>query len=461
MLPLFHALLSQLKSAARFFYTALDAGFNTEKGAFYAFLGSLEMPSIHAQLTHAVDPVLLKEKNPDVSQSEIRHAGLRTVEEALREITEEHRTVMYYNARTLFCLKELSVFTFDRILMAFVNDASKNCQTCSVSIIKEMLITLNNILYSLKTIPSMTLLESLFIFLLQERSGEPDFDINKEIRKLLIKAEDALRVIRDFNKQVPLTKIIRCSNRNSPVQLREISGGEDWYSVYRDHWKRLVEDNIAAHFFNRREKELFVSFGKFLNGAEFKVLNNVESETNRDGFPIKGVLGLSFLLNFYSVVFLPNLNDILKTIMIDGEFSRKENRKEFNESYNDLIKLDDIIHKLETEIGSSGDYGQRYIQAKQELCALTIKHRKVQIILDEASAEALKIIEDARRSIVSITYLLEGIVGMDTFGQYFPLTNITKLSEKNVGFISGVNEAIEKFRKTFDLMNEIDNLDMG
>jgi hypothetical protein len=460
LLPPFHSMLNLLKTAARFFYTALDAGFNTDKGAFYAFLGSLEMPEIHARLIKAVDPVQAGDKNPDATQSELRQAGLRGVEDALRDITEEHRATMYYNARTLFCLKELSVFPFDRILMSFANDSSKNAQTCSVNIIKEMLINLNNILFSFKTIPPMTLLESLFVFVLQEKAAGPGFDMHREIQALVIKAEAALRVIRDFNRQVPLNKIILCSSRNNPVQVREISGGEDWYSVYRDHWKRQAEENIAFYFHNRREKALFVSFKTFLNGAEFQHLDNAESETNPDGFPLNGVLSFSFLLSFYTGVFMPSLNNTLKIIMIDGEFSKKENRIEYNEAYNNLIKMDDMIHKLDFDIGPSGDYGKRYTQARQEICALPIKRKKVQIVLDEVYTEAGKILEDARRSLKSLAYIMEGVAGTGLYDDYSQLSNMAKLTDKNEGLLNSIKDTSEKLTKALDMLNEIDNLDI-
>jgi hypothetical protein len=50
---------------------------------------------------------------------------------------------------------------------------------------------------------------------------------------------------------------------------------------------------------------------------------------------------------------------------------------------------------------------------------------------------------------------------MDTYGEYFALRNMAKISEKNPGFSSGVSVVIEKFKKTLELMNEIDSLDMA
>jgi hypothetical protein len=460
LLPVFYSQMERLKSASRFFYTALDAGFNRDKGAFYAFLGSLEMAPVHAQLTETINPLALEEKIPHASLSDMRQIGLRVVEDALRGITEEYRIAMYFDARVLFCLKELSVFPFDRIMMSFTHDASKNGSTCSINVIKEMLISLSNILFSFKEIPPMALLESLFIFLLQEKASEQGFEMNREIHMLMTKAEDALAVIRNFNRLVPLSKIIRCGSRNNPIRPREISGGEDWYSVYRDYWKRQAEDKIIRHFRDRRERELLVSLGDFLNVANFTVLGNTESEANPDGFPLKGALSLSFLLSFHSAVFMPELNATLKSILIDGEFSKKENRLEYNESYNGLISMDDMIKKLQSQIAPSGDYGNRYAQAKHEVCSLVIKHRKIQIILDEASSEAVAIIEDARRSVSSMIHILGGIIGMEGGGKYSPLSNLAKLSGKSGEFIKSINEAAQKFQKTLEILDEVDSLDI-
>ena len=461
LLPALYMQLTNLKNASRFFYTALDAGFNKDKGAFYAFLGSLEMPDIHTQLQAAANPALLEQKNPEVPEVELRSIAQRYMDDALKGITDEHRGVMYYDTRSLLCLKELSSFLFDRLLVSFVYNAALKGYTCTAIAIKEMLLSLNNILFSLRIIPPMPLLESLFVFLLSQREGEPGFDINKEIHTLLVRAEEALSVIREFNKRVPLTRIIRCLERHGSWQPKEIPGGEDWFLIYREYWKRQIDDRYAYYIQDRHKRSLLDSFHYFLKGTNLKLLDSAVSNSNPDGFPLKRAFSLSFLLTFYTAVFIPDINKTLKSIMIDGDFVSRENRIEFNESYNGLISMEDMIHKLDKDISPVGDYGKRYLQAKQDMSSLQVKRRKIQIITDEASAEALSLLEEVRRSCRSMINILVGVLNNDTMGKYHPLSNFIELAEKDRNLTNNINDVILKFQKTLEILFEIDEQEMG
>jgi hypothetical protein len=461
LLPSFFAQLEYLKNSARFFYTALDTSVNRDQGAFYAFLGSLEMGPVHERLRTETDPNIIGEHNPGASETEIRQMAFRSMEEAMAEITEDLRGAMYFDARSLHCLKELASFLFDRIMMAFAFDSSVNGQACSAAVVKDLLTDLNNILFSLKVIPPMPLLESLFIFLLQEQSADPGFDINKEIRVLLLRADEALSVIRAFNRQVPLTAILRCATRNMALAPREISGGEDWFMIYREYWKRRIETMFADYMRNRRHRELLDSFRYFLKGTNLKILGNTLSDANPDGMSIKGTFALSFLLTFYSVVFMADINKVLRPILIDGEFYKKENRTEFTERYNDLIKLEDDIKKFEQAISPSGDLGKRYIQARQDMSSLPVKRRKIQLVIEEASDEVVKILERARTASRSMINILNGILGKDAKGKYDTLANMSKLAGKGSRFAVSIGETIQQFQKVLQLLDDIEVMEAG
>jgi hypothetical protein len=461
LLPEFYKMITDLKEGARFFFTALDAGFNRDKGSFYAFLGSLEMEDVHRRLQNDTDPNIIAEKSPDASEAELRQTAFQVMEDAFAGITEAQRNTMYHNTRSLYCLKELSSFLFDRIIMAFGFEPAASGQVCSINVVREMLNSLNNILFSLRVPPPLTLLESLFIFLLQEKAREPDFDINREMRKLLIRAENSLVTIRTFNAQVPLTLMLRCTNRDMTLSPQEISGGEDWFLVYREYWKRHIEMLFAEYMRFRRHRDLLNSFRYFLKGANLKVLGNVVSDANPEGLPIPEAMSLSFLLTFYSAVYMNDINKILRPILIDGEFYKRENRTEFTESYNELIKLEDEIKKFEMNISPSGDYGRRYIQARQDMSSLPVKRRKIQLVLQDASGEAKRIIERTRAAVRAMINVLNGILKKDFEGKYDGLGNMSQFSGRGPAFINGITESIQKFQKTLQLLDDIDVMESG
>jgi hypothetical protein len=457
LLAEFCRLLTDLKEGARFFFTALDASVNRDKGGFYAFLGSLEMGEVHKRLLAETDPVAIAEKFPEASEADLRQTAFKAMEDAFAGITQNQRDTMYHNTRSLYCLKELSSFLFDRVIMAFGFGTSG--QTCSASVVKDLLTTLNNILFSLKEPPPLTLLESLFIFLVQEKAAEVDFDAGREMRRLLTKAENALVTIRNFNKQVPLTCILRCAGRDLGLSPQQIGGGEDWFLVYREYWKRQIEGKFAEYMRGRKHRDLLNSFRYFLKGTNLKILDNVVSDSNPDGLPIPEAFSLSFLLTFYSAVFLNDINKILRPILIDGEFFKRENRTEFTEAYNDLIKLEDDIRKFERNISPSGDYGKRYTLARQDISSLPVKRRKIQIVLEDASRDAGGIIERGRGAMRTMINILNGIMGKDSGGKYDTLGNLARLSGKTPVFTDGMADSVQKFQQTLQLLDDIEAME--
>jgi hypothetical protein len=456
----FYRLLSDLRDGARFFFTALDASVNRDKGEFYAFLGSLEMPEVHRHLVRDTNPESIAEKSPDVGESEMRQTAFKAMEDAIAEISEQQRNTMYFAARSLNCLKELSSFLFDRVLMAFGFEPSAGGQVCSANVVREQLITLNNFLYSLREPPPLTLLESLFVFVLQERVAEQGLDVNREMRNLLSKAEASLSAVRNFNRQVPLTLILRCAGRDMSLASRAISGGEEWFAVYREYWKRHIEALFAEFMRNRNHRDLIRSFGYFFKGTNLKVLSNTVSESNPNGIPITEAFALSFLLTFYSAVFMGDINKYLRPILLDGEFIKRENRTEFTESYNDLIKLEDDIRRFEANISLAGDLGKRYSQARGEMSSLPVKRRKIQMVLEEASTEGKEIIDRSRDAIKALIKITNGILKGD--GRYDSLSNIDKLAGKGqpqINFLNGLSDTVKSFQKTLDLMDDIDAME--
>ncbi|MCL2069702.1 MAG: DUF5312 domain-containing protein [Treponema sp.] len=461
LLPAFYRQAENLKEAARFFYSTLDLSVNRDKASFFAFLGSLEMPDVHRYIQINADPAVIVGKNPNIQDLELRQQALKGLEDALALVTDDNRNAMYLNVRSLNCLKELSSFLYDRLIMVFSQSNNAGGKTCPASVVKELLLSLNNILLSLKVVPQMTLLQSLFIFTLQEKSDEPGFDVNKEIHSLLAKAEEALSVIREFNKRVPLTWIIRCSMRDMSYAPREVSGGEDWLAVYREHWKRRIESFSNEFLKDRRRREMLDSFGNLFKGKELKTLENAQSDSNPDGMPIKGALALSFLSTFYSAVFVPEMNKPLQVLLIDGEFKKKEARVEYTESYNNIIKLDDEIKNLDRQISPGGFFGKNYNQARMEMSSLQLKRRKMQLVLEEIQEDIQKILAQAKEASWSMINILNAITGRQEGDKQDYLKNYAKLTAKDNRLSFVLGRAIEYFQTVIKTLDDIREMESG
>jgi hypothetical protein len=459
LLPRFYEAICRLRDHSRFFYSALDMGFSRDKGAFYGFLGSLEMENIHARLLAETDPAVMAEKNPELSETALRQIAQKNFEDILLNISEEQRRSMYANARSLVCLRQLSSFLYDRLILTFNKDPHFGGMVCNASNIRAALINLNNILFSLKECPSMSLLESFFIFILQEQKDALTFDVHTEIQRFLARAETSIAAIRDFNRKIPLARIARLAAGNVSLTATPVSGGEDWFLLYKDFWKRYIDERFFVYCGKRRRQELRKTLAEFFQGLPLKSLENAVSEENPDGIPVFRAESLCFLLTFHSGIFMPILNPFLRILLIDGEFRKKDSKLEYTESYNNLINLDDMIKNFDADLFYKGNWGKRYALARDEVSALGARRRKLRIIQEEIDEQARAIIDRSAFAINTIIRILNGITGKGIENDYSMLFNLPRLNQKSPEFAEGLKKTERKLRETAKMLEDIGSLE--
>jgi hypothetical protein len=454
-----HEELLSLKESSRFFYEALDGSMVRDKGAFFAFLASLEFDVLHRRLQTETDPHTYAAGNSLATEAEIRQAAHKALESILASLDESQRAAMYRNVRSLLCLKELASFLFDRTLSAFSGVGDR--MSCPAYLLTDQLMLLNDILYSLEFPPSLSLLESLFVFDLQDRLGSEDFQLVEETRKLVSRAEEALSRIRQFNQRVPLTAVIRCTSRNLAYLPSHVPGGEDWFAVYREYWRKRIDEKFALFVRDRRKVQLEQSLGSFFASKPLPHPDYFQPAPG-EGPGIRNAFVLIFFAAFYRYVFAEEINKALKVVLLEGEFYKKENRVEFTDSYNELLKLGDAIQALDKKLSPTGDLGMRYDAARKEIIALPLKRRKLASIQQEADSEALGIAERATRALRTLSSVMGGILDVEGGGRYDTLSNIGNLSGRGTGtFISSLRNALQKIEKTLQMLGEIESLEPG
>jgi hypothetical protein len=457
LLTAFRDYLEKLKDAARFFHTALDAGFNRDRKSFYGFLGSLEMAALHLRIQDETMPDALENQFPGSSGAELHKKAVQVMENMLGSISEENRAVMYSDSRTLFCLKELAAFPFDRILRQFDPDLATGRMCCPVNAVRDQLAALSNILFSMKLIPPMPLLGSMFVFLLktQQRGEEPNNDA--ELEQLMGRAAECLETIRTFNRVIPLTLILRCSMRNMQANPREISGGEDWLSLYREYWKRTIDETFSGHAKGHREQKLREIFGILLHGLTFKPMDDAASAENPNGFPFKGAWALAFLGAFYSAVFIPEMNEALNLLFVEGSFVLKEDAVNFTESYTAFYNLELNIRKFKNDISAIGNFGRRFQQINLELNSQpAVKRHRLEAVSNEASGVALGIVRAIHQASRLMAVLLKKVTTADTTGRYVALGNMAALTAKYPDFLPALTGMPEQFTMLAQALEDVD-----
>jgi hypothetical protein len=450
--------LKKLKEAARFFYSIFDSAISRNLGSFFVFLGSFEMQELHTKLSEKTFPANFAADNPGFSDTKLRQMAVNYIENEINNISESDRNTMYDNAHTLVCLKQLASYLFDRFIISFNQSQADSELDCPAMPVNGQLMSLNNILFSIKKTPSITLLSTMFMFLLPEREDDYDYDMEKELQKFTSRSEKAIDMIRTFNHRVPITNILRCVTHNTNYMPVELTGGEDWFILFRNSWVENVTHQFTEYIKERLRFKIQEIYNILFDDITVEPLENLEGIDSVLEIPIDNIQNLYYLLTFHKTIFMPAINVFIRPILIDGDFIKRENKLEFTEAYNVLIKLDDTIKTLMNRLMLNGDLGKRWKQINMDIQSVTVRRRKTAAILEEINHTADTIILDSQKALVSLKNILDGIINPLKNNSYDSLTNFQKISGKGSSFKEGLEKGIIKLEQMIALLKKLAEL---
>jgi hypothetical protein len=459
--------LRGLRDAARFFYDALDRSVEKDRPAFYAFLGSIELPKTHERIMSETEPASIAasmiELRGTVEDSVVRNAALAAFDEIFSELSDKGRRSMYQDLRSVLFLKRLSGFLFDRLIGVFKEGASPGSGLSATFVeVHDLLLDLGNILFSMFEAPSAELMEAIFMFAEREELGTQGEDAVSVLSEDFARAESALGRIRSFNAAVPLGDLLRLVSGNPAYVPRELPGGEDWLAIYKAFWRERIEKELDGWRAEHRKKELMEEISSFVGELGPTSLENISREESDTAPPLRFDMALLFLDAFYRGPFLRDFNRTLKMVLVDGEFYRKDNRVEFTDAYDNLMRLPELLSSFDARLGPEGDMGISWNSAMKELGPVALKRRKAQSITRLAEEEAERIIRREGATLRTLVNIIHGFLKGEAGGRYDSLANISFIDGKsNKEFLRSLDRAKDRCEKALSMLTELSGLDLS
>lgn len=454
LLDPFREELVALRAASRYFYELLDRTLEKSRGPFFAFLASLQFERVHEELSTDADPYVFSERNALAGDTDVRLAVNAAFESALSHIDEDSRRHMLRDVRNLHALKKLSGFLFDRLIAGFQPSLSGR-KELSLYSVSEQLDELAAILASLDP-PSAKLMEAILAFSLGEDLANRNFDLEDAVKKEMSGADKALNAIRAFNARVPMGGLVKMAFDDPNRQLGHMAGGEDWFALYKSYWKERIDKRYQRWSAERRVAQLESEVRLMIGTNPPAALEYVSQSGAESVPPVRFAHALKFLESFYQRVFLSDINKILKVILLEGEFYKRDNRVDFTDSYNSILQTADALKNFDRRIGPDGELGSAYYHARNELIPLQIKKRKVDSAVQAADTEAEAIIRKANDAMGRMQLIIKGILAGEARGRYDSLSNLSRIDGKaNKDFQKSLEAAKDKFEKAVYLLGEL------
>lgn len=449
----------KLKRSAYAIKAMYEGSIGADRGSFYGLLGSLEMPEVHRALVERTDPGIVFESNPLLEDAEVRRIVLAALDEILSGTDDDARNRIYFDVRAMHFLNRIAEFPFERLL-AFFEKRKDGSRACPAGVVADRLAELANVLYSMAEAPPPVLLEAIILYCKRNELDGEDASVESRVREELQKLDASLVAIRDFNARVPLHDIVRVVRSDPGWGASELPGGEDWFSAYRQFWKDRVDSKVAAFKATREAARLARQIAEYVGGRDRWVFL-----AGTDGKRIPGdevpasrlESALAFLYDFDRYLFGGELQRPLKTILLEGQFYKKENRSDFVEAYNALLSMRESVTNLEAKLRPSGEYGQAYAQARGEVISIPLKRHRIQAIMQSVDDEASQIAQAARTALEALVAILGGIL-KGGFGERFDsLSNLSRIGGKsNEEFVRSVSVSKDRIEQGLTILRALE-----
>ena len=154
------------------------------------------------------------------------------------------------------------------------------------------------------------------------------------------------------------------------------------------------------------------------------------------------------------------MNKALKTLFINGNFYKKENRTTFTDTYNGMTTTYDKIHALDKAISPEGDLGIEIEAAKNEIIKSQPIKRKAHQIFKEINGKTKRIILDTISNYTMLINILDGILYGQVGGKFDSISNMKSIGgRENHEVVSSWRFSLNKLNKAIDLLKEVSQLE--
>jgi hypothetical protein len=469
--------LTRLAECSRALRGLLEGALGGERRAFVAFLARDELRGFHVQVVHDTDPAVLwaRMEGPGgrsgredqgthgsqdtAAERALREEMLTRFQRLLDSIPEGSKQRLYRDSAALNGLHALTSFDFDTLKAPFKRHRGPLGRTCPVTDLLPPLRALAERLSVVDRPPSPQALYDLIVFSFREQLEEDRPELETQLKERLTGARAALEGIRNFHERVPLTLILRFVSHDPYYLPRIGGGGEDWFLLYQEFWRRRVHQGYLDFVDERLRGRLKKRCQELLQTGTLQEPENYHSGRFGADTPVRHSLSLAFLGQLARV--FTELHRPLKLIYLNGEFFKEENRRAYTDAFDFLDRLGGGIAALEERLGPAGDLRAAIQEIRSAQLGRRLQSLRIREVLARADIDARSLAEEARTQAGSMAALLRGILKGRPGDRYDTIANLKSLGgRENRQLAAAWDRAMRLSEAAHDLLEEIVSLEL-
>lgn len=425
-------------------------------GAFYVLLSSILMPEVGESMEKEVNPYSYA-VNKEFSV-EMRNSLLRKMDEVIQKIPANKKAEMYACIRNVEWLRALCKLPYEKFLSCFTA-VIDGIMTCSFNQADGMIENFSKILCTGNIIPD-EVLEALYLFNSKQyfiAGNEADNEASGTI--FMEKAAASLSVISTFIASVPMRAITRVVSRNAVYNPGEFTGGEDWFIKYKGEWKRLFDLKWEMWVLDCKKELVRNDLTSYFDINEFPLFPKRPWSTLWGGIPYEHELTLGFIYYFMKEQYTKYLG-LIKIISIEGDFSSKDNRTEFDEAANKFAEVNKNLDELTIRLNDNGSIGSEFEKVKAQKTKSKGDTEKINAMMSELADFAKDLINVFGSASRMMLKVMRGILGEEADTHFASLSNLSTIcGAGNEKFKNDLEDAKSYISHAMDLLKQLEPLD--
>ncbi len=418
----FYDALLELRNIANSYKDSLAIA-DEHPGSFLILLGSLIMSDLEKTIDKVANPYSIPFSQEITN--DMRLSLIRKMDGVLAEVSISDKSELYTCVQSHIWLNAFSQLPFDSFAAKFTVTSTGSLR-CNLSSAVNDLEKFANVLCNSKNIEP-EVIEALYLFQMQTKidSGE-QVDVQGGVEGHMAVSLDALKGITNFINKIPLRSITMVARGSTSWVPMYKESGEDWFVHYKAQWKRIF-DKKWNHWLHERKTAL--------------TKDHVSVFCKTDGFPLfpyrpwvsintntffSKEYTLGFLYKFLTEIFV-SYNDVLKIMMVDGDFVLRENKTEFIDTYTEANHLVQSLRDFNDTLSPKGTYGISFAGITSEVLRTVQGQLQFQTLMTTIESEVNLLVLTFGNVCRSFSAVFNGILVASHNPNYDTITNISSL----------------------------------
>lgn len=451
----FFELLRELRKT-QLFFTSLLSAYDSDKGNFYLLVSSFIAPEVYLKLIHNTDPFSF---TPEVNaSSNFRADSLKKIDESFSLMTADYKSDMYQAANAVEWMRHFCALPIDKAVLRFTVNTAVS-PSCSIYLLANEVGMLASVLSTAKPIPDVVV-QALFLLSKQDKLNDKLNDLNKESVEFISQASHALEAIKRFSVKIPILNIARYASKSIHWEPQRLEGGEDWFQLFKAAWRKRFNERWQLWSAEQKRAHLKREMIALLKVEKLTPLMHHPWENAWLVLRFKREVSFSFLASFFSTFYPSSLQPVLKTLLMEGNFYRRENLAEYTNAFTVLEKQQSCIVTFESRLSPEGEIGAGFIQLTERTIASLKSKTSLESLMKNVETDAKQIITSSQGAFKTLIALLNGFIEGNKNSVYAPLLNWSIIQgNNNAEFRKRVEEVKDLLQKVSVLLSEAEKIE--